>query len=105
MSSTAPETLPNWMGNGKFSVIGLSIGIISLTGIESYFRRNYPDSSFRPTIAMSLLTTKSRVFFHYLGYQFARLTDIYYIIKEYFPYEDIRSLCYQTYDLGSLRFG
>ena len=67
-------------------------GSVGLVMLESVLRRKAPESLFRPSNLIDLGTTYSRSISRWVGFQFARFTDIYYLIKEFFPYEDIQRL-------------
>lgn len=68
---------------------GVGTGLIVL---ESVGRRKFPESVFRPSNGIDHLTDLSVRAWTWAGFQFARCTDLYYILQEYFPYEDIRRL-------------
>ena len=82
------------------------IAFSSLVVIESACRRStaYQDSYLRPTVVIDAATewcaTQMAAFVdmcrrccEWLGRQFARFTNLYYLLKELFPYEDICNLC------------
>jgi len=70
-----------------------------LVVVESYFRRTNQTSRYRPSNLIEELAERCRSVFRWIGFQIARLTDLYYWIKEYFPYEDICRLVKVTSDL------
>ena len=87
------------MTNMKVMMTAFVFSAIALIFLESTSRKNFPNSMLRPTNTIDYLTTLLTRFFSWIGFQFARLTDIYYLIKELFPYEDIRRLTSSIWNL------
>jgi len=88
----------------KYLAIGgpaLAIGVIMM---ESVGRRKFPESLFRPTNLMNLLTDKSNIFFTNLGHYFAKFTNLYTLMVEYFPVQEIRDLSEGTLALAITPF-
>lgn len=79
-------------------------GILVLVVTETITRKHIPESYFRPTNTMSLITNQSQIVFRWLGFQFARITDLVYYIREYFPYQDICNLLSSTWQMVKTPF-
>jgi hypothetical protein len=68
--------------NTKNLVIYGSVLAVALLGIENYCRRNHPNTMIRPSNTINEVSIYVGRFTTWIGYQIARLTDIWQFIKE-----------------------
>lgn len=66
----------------KYGVGILIVLLIITTLIENYFRKNVPDSSYRPSTILNTIANKIGELALYLGIQLAKLSNIYYFIRD-----------------------